>query len=70
MTMKHRYTIRCQHTHVSGRRCGNRASKKNLLGQLNKLCGIHNDGQKCSECSAMMQTFVPKSGWGEDGNLL
>lgn len=57
---------RCEHVHVSGRRCERPAGK-------NKTCGIHPDQvtvlesgtilAACQECRSMMQPFTPLKGW-------
>lgn len=58
---------RCQHVHVSGRRCSQ------PIAPNRKLCGLHPDrleatesGQLvavCAECRDMMKPFTPLRGW-------
>lgn len=49
----------CRHTHVSGRRCGQRVPKGN------RYCDLHGDPARyhCAECDSMKQSFIPPKGW-------
>lgn len=60
-----KYTRRCTHLHVSGRRCGGRAPKRDIYGDIVLFCQVHKGkaGNECPTCLAMMQAFVPKNGW-------
>lgn len=58
-----KYTRRCTHTHVSGRRCEIRCSKKDRYGTAVLFCELHKE--ECAECRSMMTAFKPKNGWYE-----
>lgn len=45
----------CKHVHVSGRKCGQRVPKKDLLGKKVLFCELHKG--ECSECRSMMRAF-------------
>lgn len=59
---------RCEHIHVSGRRCSE------VINPKYKHCKWHRDGTVkvspagnifavCADCSSMLQTFTPPKGW-------
>lgn len=48
-----KYTVRCKHVHLSGRRCANRIPKKSA-SKMN--CGIHRESP-CLECVSMAEAF-------------
>ena len=48
-----KYTVRCKHVHLSGRRCAQRIPKKSA-SKMN--CGIHKAGP-CDECVSMAVAF-------------
>lgn len=56
-----KYTRRCRHEHVSGRRCGARVGR-DAFGDIPLFCGFHK-GNECAECKAMMAAFTPPKGW-------
>jgi len=58
---------RCEHVHLSGRRC------TEVIDPKKKLCKLHPDNvivthkgtiyAVCADCSSMLQTFTPPKGW-------
>lgn len=57
---------RCVHVHVSGRRCPNKFSGKDMLGKKVIECKVHREDPTCADCSAMLAAFVPRKGWDDD----
>lgn len=48
-----KYTVRCKHVHLSGRRCAERIPKKTSATRV--FCGLHK--AVCKDCVSMATAF-------------